>query len=151
MYGEIERAMGSDYNTIARMWPWYVAHRGPKTTWMMRGQISQLQKDCEQQFGVCNRESLWARLYHAVSFAPGSEEHLGQLQTLFEMARHVSDIECLSIARGAAYFTYCYHWGLCQKDPAEYNMRVSLARYWFEEANKMEREMKLLKPTCGVQ
>lgn len=151
VYGEIERAMGSDYNTIARMWPWYVANRGPTTTWMMRGQIAELQKDCEQRFGVCNRESLWARLYYALSFAPGSREHLVQLQSLFALARQVNDVECLSIARGAAYFTYCYHWSLCQKDATEYNMRVSLARYWFEEANELEREMKAFSPSCGVQ
>lgn len=143
--------MGSDYNTIARMWPWYVADRGPKTTWMMRGEIVRLQRDCEGRLGVCDRESLWARLYHALSFAPGSPEHLAQLQTLFEMARRVSDIECLSIARGAAYFTYCYHWNLCQRDRGEYNMRVSLARYWFEEANELERKMMAFEPACGVQ
>lgn len=151
VYGEIERAMGSDYNTIARMWPWYIAHRGPKVTWMMRGQIVRLQKDCEKRFGVCNRESLWARLYRAVSFPPGSQEHLSQLQSLYEVARQVSDVECLSIARGAAYFTYCYHWAQCQKDPGEYNMRVSLARYWFEKANDLEQQMKAFRPTLGVQ
>ncbi|ROW04866.1 hypothetical protein VMCG_04885 [Cytospora schulzeri] len=151
VYGEIERALGPDYNTITRVWPWYVANRGPTTTWMMRGEILRLQKDCERRFGVCNRESLWARLYYAVSFAPGSWEHLAQLQSLFEIARDVNDIECLSIARGAAYFTYCYHWGLCQRDPVEYNMRFSLAKYWFAEANELERKMKVFQPSCGVQ
>lgn len=145
VYGEIERAMGPNYGIITRIWPWYLAQRGPTTTWLLRGRILQQQKDCEEQFGVCSRESLWARLYYAVSFTPGSEEHLAQLQSLFELVRLSNDFEYLSIARGVAYFIYGYHWSVCKKEPAEYNMRFALAKYWFAEANEVESRLKALK------
>ncbi|KUI70825.1 hypothetical protein VM1G_06452 [Cytospora mali] len=151
VFGEIERAMGSDYGIITRMWPWYVAERGPTTMWMMRGQILRRQQEYEAQFGIYSRESLWERLSYAVSFTPGSKEHLAHLQNLFEIGRLTNDIECLCIARGGAYFAYSYHWSVCKKEPAEYNMRLSLARYWFAEAYELERRMRALKPLYGTQ
>lgn len=151
VYGEIERAMGSNYGIITRIWPWYAAQRGPTTTWMMRSQILQQQRECEEQFGVCSRESLWQRLCYAVSFPPGSPEHLAHLQSLYETARHSNEFQCLSSARGAAYFIYGYHWSVCMKEPAEYNMRYSLAKSWFAVANDLEKRLRTLKASENIE